>query len=63
MNRYVGSTSRSPDIRKREWLNEGYNVSQFKVIARGLTYEQAKAMEDSYKRRGYTGHVYSVYTF
>ncbi len=70
--KYVGSTSRDPEIRKAEWKREGRNVPKFKVVANKLTYKQAREKEKSYQKRGYKasaggpkkkGKVYCVYTY
>ena len=72
---YVGMTSRNPYIRKQEWENKGRQISNFVIIQTGLTYEEAEALETSYRKnhnhqvegneggQKKPGPVYSVYVY
>ena len=66
-------TSRSTEIRKREWQNEYPNLTNFKIRYTNLTYSQALEKEEEIANsegRYYSaggernpGVIYSVYTF
>ena len=69
---YVGMTT-DPDRRKLEWEQQrGKSLPTFQVIRGGLTYDEAWALEDKYRKMGYKaepggprepGPVYSVYVY
>ena len=70
--KYVGMTSRHPDLRKQEWESQGRVISGFTVIYTCLTYDEALEIENRYRLSGYRaepggprvpGNVYSVYVF
>ena len=70
--KYVGITSRDPKVIKKEWEEIGREVEEFRIIQSGLTYYEALALEDKYKKMGYEaepggpredGPVYYVYAY
>ncbi len=70
--KYVGMTT-DPHRRKQEWEQKrGQSLPTFQVIRSDLTYDEAWALEDKYRKMGYKaqpggqrmgGSVYSVYTY
>ena len=71
MAKRVGMTT---DLQERRdyWENRHSSLSNWRVVSRGLTYEQAQKKEEYYETLGYTrgaggqyvpGDVWSVYTF
>ena len=71
MVKRVGITT-DPEERRQHWENEHPSLRQWKIVFKGLTYEQAQEEENLYINKGYQGHpggekkpgsIYSVYTF
>ena len=75
--KYIGMTSRDPQVREREWKQER-SIKNFQVIETGLTYDEAQILEsgrisalcdrckESESHPGgprKEGRVYSVYTY
>ena len=69
--KYVGMTTR-PAERKQEWEQQkGQSLPTFQVIRSGLTYDEALALEDKYRKMGYEAEPgeprepdsYHVYTY
>ena len=72
MGKYVGITSRNPELRKREHKAKYRHLWGWAIIDNNLTYEKAQRIEDKYKQLGFKAHpggqkvsgaVYSVYVF
>ena len=71
MGKRVGITTDTNE-RQKYWQSQYPNLSNFRIVKSGLTYEQAQAEENEYIKKGYEGSaggekkygsVYSVYTF
>ena len=67
----VGMTT-NPEERKAHWQANVHGFSNWRIVLRGLTYNQAHAKEMEYRGRGYVGHQggspktgnnYVIYTF